>query len=228
MNDNIYSRTIQLIGEDAIIKLKKTTVLIVGIGGVGGTCFETLVRSGVGTIIIIDKDCVDVTNLNRQLLFTEKDIGKSKVDVACKRAFDINPDVNVISLNMNLDDSNITKLSDYKIDYIVDAIDSIYSKVSLIKYSKENNIPIIVSLGMAKRLDPSQLVITSLNKSTGDPLAKKLRYVLKHNGIEFTDVKCVLSKEEPLDSSRTPASMMMVPSAAGLLLASFIVKQICY
>ena len=228
MNDNIYSRTIQLIGEDAIIKLKKTTVLIVGIGGVGGTCFETLVRSGVGTIIIIDKDCVDVTNLNRQLLFTEKDIGKSKVDVACKRAFDINPDVNVISLNMNLDDSNITKLSDYKIDYIVDAIDSIYSKVSLIKYSKENNIPIIVSLGMAKRLDPSQLVITSLNKSTGDPLAKKLRYVLKHNGIEFTDVKCILSKEEPLDSSRTPASMMMVPSAAGLLLASFIVKQICY
>ena len=228
MNDNIYSRTIQLIGEDAIIKLKKTTVLIVGIGGVGGTCFETLVRSGVGTIIIIDKDCVDVTNLNRQLLFTEKDIGKSKVNVARKRAFDINPDVNVISLNMNLDDSNITKLSDYKIDYIVDAIDSIYSKVSLIKYSKENNIPIIVSLGLAKRLDPSQLVITSLNKSTGDPLAKKLRYVLKHNGIEFIDVKCVLSKEEPLDSSRTPASMMMVPSAAGLLLASFIVKQICY
>ena len=156
MNDNIYSRTIQLIGEDAIIKLKKTTVLIVGIGGVGGTCFETLVRSGVGTIIIIDKDCVDVTNLNRQLLFTEKDIGKSKVDIARKRAFDINPDVNVISLNMNLDDSNITKLSDYKIDYIVDAIDSIYSKVSLIKYSKEKNIPIIVSLGMAKRLDPSQ------------------------------------------------------------------------
>ena len=100
MNDNIYSRTIQLIGEDAIIKLKKTTVLIVGIGGVGGTCFETLVRSGVGTIIIIDKDCVDVTNLNRQLLFTEKDIGKSKVDVAYKRAFDINPDVNVISLNV--------------------------------------------------------------------------------------------------------------------------------
>ena len=129
---------------------------------------------------------------------------------------------------MNLDDSNITKLSDYKIDYIVDAIDSIYSKVSLIKYSKEKNIPIIVSLGMAKRLDPSQLVITSLNKSTGDPLAKKLRYVLKHNDIEFSDVKCVLSKEEPLDSSRTPASMMMVPSAAGLLLASFIVKQICY
>lgn len=228
MNDNIYSRTIQLIGEDAIIKFKKTTVLIVGIGGVGGTCFETLVRSGVGTIIIIDKDCVDVTNLNRQLLFTEKDIGESKVDVARKRAFDINPDVNVISLNMNLDDSNITKLSDYKIDYIVDAIDSIYSKVSLIKYSKEKNIPIIVSLGMAKRLDPSQLVITSLNKSTGDPLAKKLRYVLKHNDIEFSDVKCVLSKEEPLDSSRTPASMMMVPSAAGLLLASFIVKQICY
>ena len=160
MNDNIYSRTIQLIGEDAIIKLKKTTVLIVGIGGVGGSCFETLVRSGVGTIIIIDKDCVDVTNLNRQLLFTEKDIGESKVDVARKRALDINPDVNVISLNMNLDDTNITKLSDYKIDYIVDAIDSIYSKVSLIKYSKEKNIPIIVSLVMAKRLDPSQLVIT--------------------------------------------------------------------
>ena len=228
MIDNIYSRTIQLIGEDAIIKLKKTTVLIVGIWGVGGTCFETLVRSGVGTIIIIDKDCVDITNLNRQLLFTKKDIGRSKVDVACKRAFDINPDINVIPLNINLDESNINKLSNYKIDYIVDAIDSIYSKASLIKHAKEKNIPIIVSLGMAKRLDPSQLVITSLNKSTGDPLAKKLRHVLKQNGIEFSDVKCVLSKEEPLDSSRTPASMMMVPSAAGLLLASFIVKQICY
>ncbi|MGM9858162.1 MAG: ThiF family adenylyltransferase [Bacilli bacterium] len=227
MADDIYSRTIQLIGEDAIIKLKKTTVLIVGIGGVGGTCFETLVRSGVGTIIIIDKDCVDVTNLNRQLLFTENDIGKSKVDVALKRAHDINLDVKVISLKMNIDDTNIDQLNDYKIDYIVDAIDSIYSKASLIRYAKGKNIPIIVSLGMAKRLDPSSLLITSLNKSTGDPLAKKLRYVLKHNGIEFSDVKCVLSKEQPLDSSRIPASMMMVPSAAGLLLASFIIKQIC-
>ena len=224
--DNIYTRSSQLIGEDAIIKLRNSTVLVVGIGGVGGTCFEALVRSGVKQIIIIDKDVVDVTNLNRQILFTSEDIGKTKVDIAKIRANKINSDCEIIPLNLFIDESNLNILDNYKIDFIVDAIDSIYSKASLVKYAQGRNIPIILSLGMGKRLDPSMLSITTLNKSTGDPLAKKLRYILKQDNVDISTLKCVISKEEVLNNERVPASMMMVPSAAGLILASYVIEQL--
>ena len=224
--DNIYTRSSQLIGEDAIIKLRNSTVLVVGIGGVGGTCFEALVRSGVKQIIIIDKDVVDVTNLNRQILFTSEDIGKTKVDIAKNRANKINSDCEIIPLDLFIDESNLNILDTYKIDFIVDAIDSIYSKASLVKYAQGRNIPIILSLGMGKRLDPSMLCITTLNKSTGDPLAKKLRYILKQDNVDISTLKCVISKEEVLNNERVPASMMMVPSAAGLILASYVIEQL--
>ena len=224
--DNIYTRSSQLIGEDAIIKLRNSTVLVVGIGGVGGTCFEALVRSGVIQIIIIDKDVVDVTNLNRQILFTSEDIGKTKVDIAKIRANKINSDCEIIPLNLFIDESNLNILDNFKIDFIVDAIDSIYSKASLVKYAQGRNIPIILSLGMGKRLDPSMLSITTLNKSTGDPLAKKLRYILKQDNVDISTLKCVISKEEVLNNERVPASMMMVPSAAGLILASYVIEQL--
>lgn len=224
--DNIYTRSSQLIGEDAIIKLRNSTVLVVGIGGVGGTCFEALVRSGVKQIIIIDKDVVDVTNLNRQILFTSEDIGKTKVEIAKNRANKINSDCEIIPLNLFIDESNLNILDNFKIDFIVDAIDSIYSKASLVKYAQGRNIPIILSLGMGKRLDPSMLSITTLNKSTGDPLAKKLRYILKQDNVDISTLKCVISKEEVLNNERVPASMMMVPSAAGLILASYVIEQL--
>ena len=224
--DNIYTRSSQLIGEDAIIKLTNSTVLVVGIGGVGGTCFEALVRSGVKQIIIIDKDVVDVTNLNRQILFTSEDIGKTKVDIAKIRANKINSDCKIIPLDLFIDESNLNILDSFKIDFIVDAIDSIYSKASLVKYAQGRNIPIILSLGMGKRLDPSMLSITTLNKSTGDPLAKKLRYILKQDNVDISTLKCVISKEEVLNNERVPASMMMVPSAAGLILASYVIEQL--
>ena len=224
--DNIYTRSSQLIGEDAIIKLRNSTVLVVGIGGVGGTCFEALVRSGVKQIIIIDKDVVDVTNLNRQILFTSEDIGKTKVDIAKNRANKINSDCEIIPLNLFIDESNLNILDNFKIDFIVDAIDSIYSKASLVKYAQGRNIPIILSLGMGKRLDPSMLCITTLNKSTGDPLAKKLRYILKQDNVDISTLKCVISKEEVLNNERVPASMMMVPSAAGLILASYVIEHL--
>ena len=224
--DNIYTRSSQLIGEDAIIKLRNSTVLVVGIGGVGGTCFEALVRSGVKQIIIVDKDVVDVTNLNRQILFTSEDIGKTKVDIAKNRANKINSDCEIIPLNLFIDESNLNILDNFKIDFIVDAIDSIYSKASLVKYAQGRNIPIILSLGMGKRLDPSMLSITTLNKSTGDPLAKKLRYILKQDNVDISTLKCVISKEEVLNNERVPASMMMVPSAAGLILASYVIEHL--
>ena len=224
--DNIYTRSSQLIGEDAIIKLRNSTVLVVGIGGVGGTCFEALVRSGVKQIIIIDKDVVDVTNLNRQILFTSEDIGKTKVDIAKIRAKKINSDCEIIPLDLFIDESNLNILDTYKIDFIVDAIDSIYSKASLVKYAQGRNIPIILSLGMGKRLDPSMLCITTLNKSTGDPLAKKLRYILKQDNVDISTLKCVISKEEVLNNERVPASMMMVPSGAGLILASYVIEHL--
>ncbi|MCF0116926.1 MAG: ThiF family adenylyltransferase [Bacilli bacterium] len=219
MNEQ-YSRTISLLGEENFNRLQQATVLIVGVGGVGGTALECLARSGIKNFIIIDKDIVDISNLNRQLLFTREDINKSKVECAQNHLLKINDSINVIPLEIFLDENNVNILNQYKIDFIIDAIDSIYSKLALIKYAQENKIKFVISLGMGKRMNPSDLILTSLNKSTGDPLAKKLRYLLKQENIDISHIKCVYSKEEVLvEGQRTPSSMMMVPSACGLLLA---------
>lgn len=225
-DESIYTRSQMLVGENAISILNKKTVLVVGIGGVGGTCFEALVRSGVNNLIIIDNDKVNITNLNRQLLFLKKDIGKSKVNVAKQRAAEINNDCNVFTREIFLDGNNINELDQYHIDYIVDAIDSIASKVVLIKYAKERNIPLITSLGMGNRLDSSKVTVMTLNKSTGDPLAKRLRYLLKQDLVDISNIMCVISTEEPITRGTIISSMMMVPSSAGLLLASYVIKEL--
>ncbi len=224
--DNMFTRTEMLIGKENLDILKNSTILIIGVGGVGGTCFEALVRSGIGHFIIVDKDVVDITNLNRQILFENDNVGKSKVLCAKEKALRINSNCDVKTINSFIDENNINELNCDKIDYIVDAIDAIYSKVAIIKFANEHNIPCITSLGMAKRLDPTKLVITRLNKSTGDPLAKKMRYVLRQQNVDFCNVMCALSLEEPINNERIPASMMMVPSAAGLAIASFVIKNL--
>ncbi len=218
-------RTSKLIGEDALEKIASKTILIIGLGGVGGTAFEALVRSGFKSFIIVDGDKVDETNLNRQVLYTLKDVGVDKSEAAAQRALSICPDLKIEKYNEFIDANSIQKFKNFKIDYIVDAIDKIPSKIAIVNFANERHIPIIMSLGMGKRLDPELVTLTRLDKTENDPLAKKLRRELRKNNIPL-EINVVFSKENQLVKSQEIASMMMVPSTAGLLIAKKIIKDI--
>ncbi len=216
----MLDRLEKLIGIKNINKLKEKTVLVVGLGGVGGYTLEALARSGIGKLIIIDFDKIDETNLNRQLIATKKNIGKLKCDEWKKRINDIS-DTEVITLPIFLEDTSI--LDKYKIDYIVDACDSIKTKQNLIKYSILKKIPLISSMGTAKKLDPLKLTITELDKTSYDPIAKKLRKWKKENKIK--EKIMVVSSIEPV-LNKSMGSSVFVPASAGLLIANYIVKEI--
>ncbi|MCQ2793750.1 MAG: tRNA (adenosine(37)-N6)-dimethylallyltransferase MiaA [Bacilli bacterium] len=225
-NDDIHARTEALIGKNNLERLKKTSVAIFGIGGVGGTAAEALVRSGVSHLYLIDHDEVNASNLNRQILFTKNDLKKDKVKVAKTRFNGINPDIKVTVYKKFFDEKNIKKIPFDKFDYVIDAIDSTSSKITLIKHLAKEKIPFISSLGMGNRLDPSKLVITTLDKTHDDPLAKKIRNELKKKNIDLRKIKVVTSNELPVKDKPLVTSMMFVPSAAGLLLANYIISLI--
>lgn len=219
-------RSIKLLGEDKVNRFSSKTILVAGLGGVGGTALNALMRSGFKKFIIVDFDDVDESNLNRQAMYERSDIGLAKVDVCEKRIHSISSDIEVIKHKMFIDEESLKIFEDVHIDYIVDAIDKIPSKLSLIKFAQKKNIDIIVSLGMGNRIDPSKVHLTTLNKTENDPLAKKLRYECRHNDLDLKKINVVFSNEEPLVSGTEVASMMMVPSTAGLLMAKYIVKTI--
>ncbi|MCQ2796105.1 MAG: tRNA (adenosine(37)-N6)-dimethylallyltransferase MiaA [Bacilli bacterium] len=225
-NNDIDSRTEALIGKDNLKAIKKTSVAVFGIGGVGGTAAEALLRSGVSHLYLIDHDAVNASNLNRQILFTKNDLKKDKVKVAKTRFNQINPEVKVHIYKKFLDENNIKELPFEKFDYVIDAIDSIPSKITLIKYLLKKKIPFISSLGMGNRFNPSKLVITTLDKTHDDPLAKKLRNELKKDKIDISKIKVVTSNETPIKDKPLVTSMMFVPSTAGLLLANYIISLI--
>ena len=218
-------RSIQLLGNDKIQSFKNKVILIAGIGGVGGTALEALARSGFDRFILIDFDMVDESNLNRQILFTNKDVGLNKCVCAERRLKSIYPNIQITSINSKVDTGFFKKFKE-KVDFIVDAIDYIPGKLELIKYSLENDIPFISSLGMGNRIDPTKVCITKLNQTTGDPLGKKIRYECRQLGLELNKINVVFSKEEPILKSKTPGSMIMVPSTAGLLIAKYIIEHI--
>lgn len=219
----MFDRLELLIGKENIEKISKINVLIVGIGGVGGTALEALVRSGVKNITIIDKDVFSESNLNRQILSTRDSIGLYKVDVGIDRCKSINPDVNIKGLKINLDEENINELGNF--DYVIDACDDINAKLALMEYSSRNNIKLISSMGTGKRLNPSNVIITRLDKTSNDPLAKKMRYEARKRGLKL-NVPVVCSKEEPINKDRVIASSIFVPSTAGLMLAYYIIKKV--
>lgn len=222
--NNLFERSIGLLGEYSFNKLQDKTILVAGIGGVGGTAYEALVRTGVKNIIIIDKDVVDASNINRQLLFTSNDIGKDKVFVGKEKGLAINPNASIIALKMKIDANSFKELNGYQIDFIIDCVDDIQAKVELVKFANEKEIPIVCSLGMANKLDPSQIKIATLNKTTVDPLAKKLRYELKQHNIDFANLKCVYSTESPIKDGAKLNSLMTVTSTAGLYLANYTIS----
>lgn len=219
----MFDRLELLIGKENIEKISKINVLIVGIGGVGGTALEALVRSGVKNITIIDKDVFSESNLNRQILSTRDSIGLYKVDVGINRCKSINPDVNITGLKINLDEKNVNELEYF--DYIIDACDDINAKLALMQYANKNNINLISSMGTGKRLNPSNVIITRLDKTSNDPLAKKMRYEARKRGLKL-NVPVVCSKEEPINNDRIISSSIFVPSTAGLMLAYYIIEKV--
>ena len=220
----MFNRVISLIGESSFDKIKNITVLIVGLGGVGGYALESLVRSGIGNIILIDYDKIDLSNLNRQIITNQENIGKYKVDVAKERAKIINPECNIIINNIFLDKDTINILDNYKIDYIVDACDSVQAKKLLIDYSLEKNIKLIASMGTANKIDPSKLEIIDIRKTSYDPLAKILRkYVIEKKTNK--KVMVVSTTEKPIRKDIL-SSLIFVPAEAGILCASYIIRDI--
>jgi len=221
-----FERTITLIGEENFQKLQKATVMLVGLGGVGGYAGEALVRSGIGKLIVIDKDEVEASNLNRQIIATEDTVGQQKVEVFAQRARSINPDVQIIKHAAFMNEENLEEFFREKVDFVIDAIDTLSSKVALWKYCQENNIGIISCLGTAKKLDPTKLQITTLAKTDTDPMAKALRQIARRKEVDL-HVPVVFSREEPINkSSEMLGSMMFVPASAGILCASYVVRQL--
>ena len=232
-NENWQARTEALIGKENLLKLQNSNIVIFGLGGVGSYVVEGLVRAGVQNIGIVDKDIVDITNINRQLIADTTTIGKSKVDVEEKRILDINPTAKIIKIKEFVDKNNIEKTMNNilnlnsHIDYVVDAIDTISSKLEIIKYCKQNNINIISCMGTGNKLNANMFEIADINKTSVCPVAKIIRKELKK--LEISSLKVLYSKEIPIKNiqSASPASISFVPSVAGLLIAGEVIKNIC-
>lgn len=219
----MFDRTINLIGEENYNIIKSTKILLVGIGGVGSFVFESLIRSGFQNITIIDYDIVDISNINRQLVANLETINNKKINVALEHAKKINENINLKALDIKLDKININSLdNDY--DFIIDACDSLEAKVELIKYAIRNNIKIISSMGMGNRLDPTKIKISTLNKTINDPLARKMRQILKKENIKL-NIPVVYSEEIPLKKDAI-YSCIITPSVAGIYITSYIINKI--
>lgn len=233
---NQFSRTELLIGAEALKKLNNSKVAIFGIGGVGSFVAEGLSRAGIGSFILIDNDNISITNLNRQLIALHSTIGKGKADEARKRILDINPNANVEIINEFFTPSS-ADFFDSSINYIVDAIDTITSKIELVDRAEKHNIPIISSMGTGNKMNPTKFEIADIYKTSMCPVAKILRKELKKRKIE--KLKVVYSKEKPLKNyvvdeteykgatnNRVPGSISFVPSVAGLIIAGEVIKDL--
>ena len=223
MQPNSFTRLEALIGIDSVEKLKNSTVMIVGIGGVGGFVCEALSRSAIGTMILVDFDTVDITNLNRQIIATRKTIGRKKVDIMKERINDINPDCQVITYDLFLNDDNFQKIDISKIDFLIDCCDSVNTKKMLMKEAITRNINYIPSMGTANKMDPSKLEITELSKTINDPIARIMRKLAKDMKIK-KKIMVLSSTELPKKNGNVLGSNSFVPSSAGLLIASYVVK----
>lgn len=225
-NETRLSRTEALIGKDAVQKLNDAKVAVFGLGGVGSYALEALARSGIGSFVLVDNDTISVSNINRQLLALHSTIGRYKTDTACERLADIAPEAKVVCLNLfySKDTAAGAETQLAGCSYIVDAIDTVSSKILLAETAFRLHIPIISSMGTGNKLDPSRFEVADIFKTSVCPLAKVLRCELKKRGIP--SLKTVYSKEVPLLSCRPPASIAFVPSAAGLLIASEVVKDL--
>lgn len=221
-----FSRLIKVIGEEDFSKLTNGSVLVLGCGGVGGYTIEALARSGIGTLIIVDFDKIDETNINRQIIALESTIGKSKVDVFEERIREINRDCKVIKIDKFITTDNIDELFQYDIDFFVDACDTTSVKKEAIKKCLNKQIKFISCMGTGNKLDPEKLEIVDIRKTSNDPLARMIRKFVKDEKIN-DKVMVLCSSEVPVKTGdRTPGSTAFVPPAAGLMIASYVVKKL--
>lgn len=225
MGDYMFERNISLIGKENFNKLKNTKVLIVGCGGVGGYALETLVRSGINYIDIIDSDIIDISNLNRQIITNKENVGNIKVEEAKKRAQSINKDININTFQLFLTKDNINEILSNNYEYIIDACDTVDTKIELIKHCIKNNIKLISSMGTAKKMHSTKLEITTLDKTNYDPLAKVIRKKIKDLKLNPKKIVVVSSTESVIKNEHL-GSFMMVPAVAGILCAEYIINDI--
>lgn len=227
-----FSRTALLLGDEGIEKLKNSRVAVFGVGGVGGYVVEALTRSGVGTLDLVDKDIVSLSNINRQIIALHSTVGQLKTEVAAARAKDINPNIVVHTHNVFYLPETAQDFDFYAYDYVVDAIDTVSGKIALVEQAKASNTPIISSMGAGNKLDATAFEVADITKTSVCPLARVMRRELKKRGIEH--LKVVYSKEEPLSSSLTdiesgkaiPGSVAFVPSVVGLIIAGEVIKDL--
>lgn len=223
---NQFSRTELLLGQDAIKKLQNSKVAIFGLGGVGSYVLEGLARAGVSNFVLVDKDIVDITNINRQIIATHRTVGKSKVEIAKQRVLEINPNAK-IEIFQEFFLPATEGIIDNSLDYIIDCIDTVTSKIELIVRANRLNISIISCMGTGNKLDPTRLEVSDIYKTSVCPLAKVMRKELKLRNI--SSLKVVYSKEEPikpLGETKVPGSVSFVPSVAGLIIAGEVVKSL--
>lgn len=232
MNNNFTMRTSLLLGESGIEKLKNAHVLVIGVGGVGSFCVEALVRAGIGNVTIVDYAKVEESDFNRQLPGLISNLNKDKVQVVKDRLLDINKDLNIKAINRVFNKESSSEIFNENYDYVVDAIDMVSSKLHLIQLCVNKNIPIISSMGMGNKLDPTKIEISDISKTHTCPLAKVMRKELRDIGIDH--LKVVFSPEQPLEVTEKisnghrvlPGSISFMSSCGGLIMSSQVVKDL--
>ena len=231
--NNWLQREELLIGDKNIEKLKNSKVIIFGLGGVGGSAIEAIARAGINNIALVDCDKISETNINRQIFATTKTIGKLKVEAAKERLIEINPNLNIEVYNLFFNKENSNGFNFSKYDYIIDAIDTVSSKIELIMCAKNSNTKIISSMGTGNKLNPSDFLVADISKTSVCPLARVMRQELKKRGIK--NLKVVYSKETPKkpkqvlmneQNKQIPSSVSFVPPIAGLIMAGEVIKDI--
>ena len=224
-----FTRTARLLGDEGVERLKRSRVIVFGVGGVGGYTVEALARAGVGHITVVDADAVSESNINRQIIATKTTVGRRKVDVIEERIHEISLDIEVEKLDVFFENDTKCKIDFTKYHYIVDAIDSVSSKILLAECARDAGVPIIASMGTGNKLDPTAFRVSDISKTKGCPLARAVRTRLRKVGINH--LKVVYSEEEPAISSENgertpPASVSFVPGVAGLIIAGEVIKDI--
>lgn len=232
-----FSRTELLLGEEKLQKLKNTTVMVFGVGGVGSHCIEALARCGVGRLILVDNDTVSLTNINRQSIAYHSTVGQYKTELMKERIHDICPETEVITHEVFVLPENMDALFGIRPDYIIDAIDTVTAKLGLVEKAKEYGIPIISSMGTGNKLHAELFEITDISRTSVCPLCKVMRKELKARGIFH--LKVLYSKEKPVDTRgretgedkgqrrSVPGSISFVPPVAGLLIAGEVIRELC-
>lgn len=226
-----FERTALLMGEEGVERLNASRVAVFGVGGVGGFAVEALARAGVGALDLFDHDTVALSNLNRQIIATHETVGRLKVEVMKERILSINPEAKVTLHPVFFLPENRDAFDFSVYDYVIDAIDTVSGKLSIIEKAKEAGVPVISAMGAGNKLDPTKFLVTDISKTKVCPLAKVMRRELKKRNI--TDVKVVYSEEEPVNTGKfgengkpLPGSCSFVPSVAGLILAGEVIKDL--